>query len=232
MDLDVLEDAYREANQPDRVYRDHLAFVAKLLASSEPETVAYHYRLLRDRANRDLYFELRAAFEKRLPAAEAFLLEALDAEKDPAMRADVLHLLGIARCPSARDLALRLATDIDEKVRDTASYVLGWVGTRDDLRTVLTDRLLHDPSPLVRGDAASALRQVVYRLPRAKDDAVKALKEALNQESHEQVQASIIATLQTLLKKRFGLTEPDHEPGIKGDVPAAREKALRHLAKV
>lgn len=232
MNLDALKVAYQQANQPGRVYLDHMVFIDQLLASSDREAIKYHYDLLTDRSNRDLYIRLRAAFVKRLPGAEGFLLEALDTEKDPAMRADILHLLGTARCPSARDLAVKLATDIDERVRDTAAFVLGWVGTPDDLREILIDRLLHDPSPLVRGDAATALRQVYFRLPKVKDDAVKALKQGLVQESNEEAQASIIATLQTLLKKRFGLTEPAHERGIKGDVPGAREKALKHLAKV
>jgi hypothetical protein len=112
-----------------------------------------------------------------------------------------------------------------------AGIVLGWVGTAGDMKTVLRDRLLHDPSAFVRGNAATAFRQVWYRIPGAKESAIEILGEALSGEEDEDAIAGIVVSLQTIMKRRFGLREPDDGPSYVGDVARAKVRAMRAVAR-
>lgn len=50
-------------------------------------------------------------------------------------------------------------------------------------------------------------------------------------EEDEDPVGSIVVTLQTIMKRRFGLREVDDEPDIVGDVGAAKARALRSVAR-
>lgn len=71
------------------------------------------------------------------------------------------------------------------------------------MATVLRERLLRDPSALVRGDTASAYRQVWYRMPQVKEAAERDFAEALASEEDEYAVGVIVISLQTIARRRF-----------------------------
>jgi len=230
--VEQLREIYERVWREDASQEEQREFIGALLEQHDRDTLDFHFGLLRDDRHFSFYCAIRAAFEKRGPVAEPFLIERFQVEQEPRLRGDALQLLGHMRSKRARGLATQVITADVAGLRYCAVIVLGWVGTVRDMETVLRDRLLHDPSPFVRGNAATAFRQVWYRIPRAKDSAIGILGEALEAleaEEDEDPIGSIVVTLQTIMKRRFGLREVDDEPDIVGDVGAAKARALRSV---
>lgn len=230
MDLKTLQSRYIETKGSDD-FEKHAEFINLLLSSNEPEVIAFHYNLLRDRENRDLYLRLRAAFVKRGEAGERFLIARIQEEEDPALCADILTILGVMKSGAALPLARKALIREDPDLRHRGCYVLGWMGEMEDI-DLLGDRLLHDPSPLVRKTAATAHSQFYERLPKAKNRLLKNLKQALETEQDQEVIGWIVATVQYILGKRFGLKEDIAENRLIGDIEKAKEKCLRVLNKL
>jgi HEAT repeats len=230
MATDELQRLYDRARSANPNFDERQELVAALLAREDREAIEYHYGLIRDRSDRRLYLDVRTSFKKRGKAAEAFSLEAYPREPSTSMRADILLLLGGLRSSGVRRLALDALSAEDEELRHKAVIVLGWVGTVKDMKTVLRDRLLHDPSPLVRGDTASAYRQIWYRMPRVKETAERDFAEALAAEDDEYAVSILVISLQTIARRRFGLKETDGDIEIVGDVEEAKARAQRYLS--
>ncbi|MEM9461143.1 MAG: HEAT repeat domain-containing protein [Myxococcota bacterium] len=231
MSREELRAHYQRIWSDEASHEDESAFIEALLESHDPEHLAFHFELLGDQENFSLFCRIRAAFEKHGPPAEAFLIERFTQEEDPELRGDALQILGHMRSKRVRALAKEAITADAETLRDRAVIVLGWVGTVRDMTTVLRDRLLHDPCACVRGNAATAFRQVWYSKPRAKEPAIEILGEALPGEEDEEVICSIVVALQDIMKRRFGIREPRDEPDFVGDPAAAKKRALRALSK-
>jgi HEAT repeat protein len=229
MTIEELRKEYVAARES-RSVAEHRAFIGHLLASNDPKVMGYHFELLKDRTNRDLYYRLRAAFKKRGAAAVEYLVERIKTEKDPHLLGDAMHLLGGMNRPEAASLARQLIYSGDAENRDKASYVLGWVGTESDADS-LRDRLLNDPDPKVRVDAATAHDQMRLRLPQITDRLLANLKQALETEKDEEVLAWVVITIQYFLGKTLGLKENIEEGGYSGNVWQAREKARAALSK-
>ncbi len=227
MNIDELERAYETAAATTS-YATHQEFIARLLSSNDPAMIAYHYELLRRRDNHAFHQRIRHAFTQRKQAAERFLAGKLDVEKDPKVLADVLLLLGTMRSPAAADAARRLSTHPDHDVRYNACVVLGWTGEPLDI-PILSRAVLADAQPLIRGTAATALRQLWHRLPDTKETSLEALGKAIGEEPDEEALRLMIVAAQSIAGKKFGLTEKIEERRIVGDVERARQKALSAL---
>lgn len=230
MDPSALERQYLAAVETDD-FGVHHALVEALLASDDRDVLELHYERLRDRRNRDLYLRLRAAFVKRGAAASEFLLEKAQHETDPAMRADLVHLLGRIDHPAAAPMARDALRSADAHLRHVGCYVLGWLGTREDLG-LLHERLLHDEDALVRRTAATAHSQLYEHAKRSKNAILESLRRGLAAEKDDAVAGWIVLSIQYVLGKRFGVRWDREEDELRGDVAAAREKCLRALAKL
>lgn len=231
MSIDALRGHYRKIWREGVSFREEKEFIDALLEHHDGEHLAFHFDLLRNREHFYVYCSIRAAFKKHGPHAESFLVERFQTETDPHLRGDALQILGNMRSKSARALAKEAAMADEETLRYRGVIVLGWVGTVKDMKTVLRDRLLNDPSAFVRGNAATAFRQIWFRISRAKDPAIETLGEALETEEDEEAVCSIVVTLQDIMKRRFGIREPRDEPGFVGDPGAAKARALRGVAR-
>lgn len=73
-----------------------------------------------------------------------------------------------------------------------------------EVKTVLREPLLNDPSAFVRRNAATAFPQVWYRIARAKCSAIEILGEGLKVEEDREAACSIVVSLQDIMKRRFG----------------------------
>ncbi|MEM9456656.1 MAG: HEAT repeat domain-containing protein [Myxococcota bacterium] len=222
---------YQRIWREDVSYEEKREFVAALLERHDSETLSFHFELLRNQEHFYFYCSIRAAFKHHGPPAEAFLIDRFRREQDPHLRGDALQILGTMRSKHARALAKEVVAAEAETLRYRGVIVLGWVGTVRDMTTVLRDRVLSDPSAFVRGNAATAFRQVWYGKPRAREPPIEILGEALRSEEDEEVICSIVVTLQDVMKRRFGIREPRDEPGFVGDAAKAKERALRAVAK-
>lgn len=231
MTIPELQRLYEKAKTSDDI-DDHGALTEALLESLPREAIPYHYELLRDRPNRDLYQWLRAKFSEWEAPGEAFLLQQIKREQDPLMVADCLQILGNMNSHHARDLAREYARSEVAEIRHVAGFVLGWVGTAEDVKTVMRDLTTNDPAALVRAHTATALRQVWYRKPAVKPSALRILAEALPKEEDTYAIQCMIITAQSIMKKRFGLRENVDEATIEGNVASAKKKALAALEKL
>lgn len=231
MSVRELSEHYRKVWREDAPIAERREFIAALLEHHDREHLDFHFGLLRNREHFYFYCSIRAAFKKHGARGEAYLVERFQSETDAHLRGDALQILGGLRSKSARELAREAALADEETLRYRGVIVLGWVGTMRDMRTVLRDRLLNDPSAFVRGNAATAFRQVWYRIARAKDPAIKILGEALEVEEDREAVCSIVVSLQDIMKRRFGIREPRDEPGFVGDADAAKGRALRSVAR-
>jgi len=227
MDIETLEREFTLA-KASTDYDQHQKFIKQLLSSDAPEIIAYHFSLLKRRENWDLYQDIRYAFRKRGAVAERFLVDKMKTESDPELQADALQILGGLRSKEVLPLARHFVSHQDPDLRYRACIVLGWVGTEDDI-DILGNLLLNDSKGLIRGYAATALRQLWRRLPEAKPQILVNLKKALESEIDAEALPLIIVSLQSIMNKGFGLKENIDEGKITGNVQDARKKALKAL---
>ncbi len=216
-------------NLPDgeRVKR-YMDFVKMLLADESNEVINYHYDLLKDRENKKLYHNIRASFKRR-PQAEEFLLKKSKTETDPTTLGDILHLLGGLRSADAIILARQFVKSNDDYQREVALYVIGWTGEESDI-DILNANLISESSSHLRITAASAHRQIYYRLPDLKNKLLMSLKNGFEKEADEKVVVWIIIMIGTISGKRLGLREDKEDSYIiHGDVQKAKTKTLKFL---
>ena len=229
MSIDALREHYQRVWRADATHDEEKGFITALLEEHGRERLDFHFELLRNREHFYFYCAIRAAFEEHGAVAEPYLVARFREESEPHLRGDALQILGHMRSKNARGLAREAVRDEAVTVRNRGVIVLGWVGTAADVRTVLTERLRHDPAVVVRGNAATAFRQIWYYNRGDRDEAIELLGEALKAEDDETVVCSIVVTLQDIMRRRFGLREVSGEPGFVGDPVAAKERALQLL---
>lgn len=209
-------------SEGERVKRN-IHFVKMLLSENSPEMISYHYDLLKKREYKELYYDLRAAFMDR-PQVEDFLVKKLTTETDPVALGDILHSLGIIGSTNAAPLARQYINFNNDYQREVALYVLGWVGNESDI-AILNEHLLNEVSSHLRITAASAHRQMYYRLPELKNKLLSSLKKGYEEEKDDEVIAWIIVMIESIAVKRLGLREDKEEPYIiHGDIQKAKVK--------
>lgn len=236
MKLNEFINAYKYAEEgknlpeEERVKRN-LSFIKKLLSDNDPRIIDFHYNLLSKREYKELYYVVRAAFLER-PEAENYLLKKLKIESDPITLADILHLLGIIESFHAAPLARKFVNDDHDYQREVALYVLGWVGNESDI-TILNHHLLNEEFPHLRITAASAHRQLYYRLPDLKNQLLLSLRKGFEREKDDEVTAWIVIMIESITLKRLGLREDKEDPHlIHGDIQKAKVKTSKFLSEL
>jgi len=236
MDINKLKSEYQYAKEAEFLsegeqIRRNMGFVKILLSDDSSEIINYHYDLLKQRDYKDLYYDIRAAFEKR-PEAEKFLITKLSTEKDPIALGDILHLLGIIRSLYAASLAREFGKSNNDFQREVALYVLGWVGDQADIE-ILNMHLLNEKSSRLRRTAASAHRQIFWRLPKLDLQLLSSLKQGFEKEEDDEVMTRIIIMIESIAVKKLGLREDKQDPYIiHGDVQKAKVKTAKFLAEL
>jgi HEAT repeat protein len=209
----------------------NMRFIKILISDNSDEVINYHYNLLKNREYKDLYYDIRAAFKKR-PEAENFLLNTLPTETDPIAIGDILHLLGGLRSSKAAPLAREFVNNDNDYQREVALYVLGWVGDESDI-SILGEHLLGEASSRLRITAASAHRQIHFRLPELKNKLLASLKQGFEKETDDKVIPWIIVMIESIALKRLGLREDKQVPYIiHGDTEKAKLKTAKFLTEL
>lgn len=216
-------------------FDETMNFIERLNSNNDNKTLEFHYSLLKDKENPDLYYRIRAGLKKRGKRNRniigIFLLRKIKEETNDELRADALQILGGLKIEESLPYAREFIKSENRDFRYRGIIVLGWLGTKKDT-LLLADRLFNDPDSQLRGYAATALRQLWSRLPETKEEIVQLLHKALATEQDRVALQFIIVVLQDLLKKKFGLRENIEEAEITGDVRKAKEKALSVLKKL
>ncbi|WP_029410859.1 hypothetical protein, partial [Treponema pedis] len=91
------------------------------------------------------------------------------------------------------------------------------------------ERLQNDTDDELRGEAATAMRQIWFAKRTTAEDILPYLCHAVVKETAEETLSSIIIVIQDLLQRKFGLQERINEGIITGDPVKAKEKVIKTL---
>ena len=216
-------------------YEKIFDFKEELLSSDSPDFLEFHYRIIQDEALPEKvrgtiksFFFSEAVNNRNKEVVSEFLYQKyLTGIDNITLKADVIQLLGNLRSKHAKDVALENIAIRKGDLRYRSIIVLGWVGSKTDLK-VLNERLLTDPDPQLRGYAATAMRQIWFNHPKTKDDILKYIKEAIEKETAPEALEGMIITVQDLLKKKLGLKESKYGD-VTGDMEEAKIKTVGAL---
>ncbi|QSI05302.1 HEAT repeat domain-containing protein [Treponema pedis] len=189
----------------------------------------FHLNLLKNRENKDLYYRMRAYFSDRpKEKIQVFLLDRLDKEQDNVLKADIIQILGHIKSAKILPYVREHIKSKDGNIRERCIIVLGWMGNKDDL-PILNERLQNDTDDELRGEAATAMRQIWFAKRATAEDILPYLYRAVVKEAAEETLSSIIIVIQDLLQRKFGLQERINEGIITGDPVKAKEKVIKAL---
>lgn len=205
-----------------------IVFSKNLCKSNDIDVLDFHYRILKNQENELFFYRIRGCFDKHGEAGEKFLLDKIDTEQDPDLRAEALFLLGTMKCEKTKPVALSFLKHKNRRDRYYGIIVIGWIGNKDDL-AILDERLQNEPDDELRGYAATAMRQIWYSKKATDKDILPYLYQALKTEISELTLSMIIVVIQDLLQRKFGLQEIMEEDTIRGDVQKAKEKIIKSL---
>ncbi|MGF7108290.1 HEAT repeat domain-containing protein [Treponema pedis] len=201
----------------------------KLLESNDINILDFHLNLLKTKENTDLYYRMRACFSDRpKEKIEVFLLDRLDKEQDNVLKADIIQILGHIKSAKILPYVREHIKSKDGNIRERCIIVLGWMGNKDDL-PILNERLQNDTDDELRGEAATAMRQIWFAKRATAEDILPYLYRAVVKEAAEETLSSIIIVIQDLLQRKFGLQERINEGIITGDPVKAKEKVIKAL---
>ncbi|MDR1275951.1 MAG: HEAT repeat domain-containing protein [Candidatus Accumulibacter sp.] len=204
-------------------------FKESLLESDERDRLEFHFSLLPEIDDEDLYRDVLYFFTCRRDKSGVadFLHEKYENESDATLKSDILRTLGLLKAPIARELSLREITSPNRESRYNSIIVLGWTGKKKDL-PVLNERMQNDPDGQLRSYSATAMRQIWYEHPKSRDAIAAYIRAAAPQEKDAEALTGMIITIQTLTRKKFGIKEGDYGD-ISGDVEQAKEKMIAFL---
>ncbi|QSI05304.1 HEAT repeat domain-containing protein [Treponema pedis] len=204
-------------------------FIEKLLSCNDSDSLDFHYSLLKNKENHYLYTSIRNAFKKRdKNIIEPFLLKKIQEEANSYLKADIIQILGHIKSAKILPYVREHIKSKDGNIRERCIIVLGWMGNKDDL-PILNERLQNDTDDELRGEAATAMRQIWFAKRATAEDILPYLYRAVVKEAAEETLSSIIIVIQDLLQRKFGLQERINEGIITGDPVKAKEKVIKAL---
>lgn len=235
MDLIKLQSEYENLEKNYDEVRA-IDFVENLVETNEIKIIDFHYKLLKNTSSKELFYEIRGDFYKHGVDGKLFLLDKLKSEMDLDLKAEALFVLGSMDDlePSEIESIKLVANDFissndNYKNQYYGIIVLGWIGKKEET-SILEKELKNNKNSELRDFAGSALRQIWHNHPRLNKRILKIYNEALKNEAEDQVNRTIIACTQDMLRKKFGIKESQYGE-ISGDVATAKPKAIKALEK-
>ena len=227
MNLDTLKQIYLELiKNYDEVAA--IKFVRELNSSNENDILEYHYGLLKyQEPYIDLFYQLRGEFYKHGDEGKAFLLDKINIETDPDLKAEALFILGTMECVEVKPIAISFLKSENYKEQYYGIIVIGWLGKSEDI-VILENELTNNKNSELRAYAATALRQIAFSNSRLNKKIAGAYSRAYQSEADEIVRKTIIVCFQDLIKVKFGLRELQTGE-ITGDLNQAEPKFKKAL---
>ena len=231
MIIEELKKSYQEAKE----LSSQLNFIEKLLENNDKDVIEYHYSLLKYKET-DFFYMLRAKFKKRGNIGSIFLLEKLQKEKNIALKAEALFILGLLRknlnFKEIKILKFNASQFILKKENYVTQYygiiVLGWIGEEEEVK-ILENELSNNLDVILRSHASSALRQIWFNHEILKEKILRIYFNSLKNEDNSIVNSTSISCIQDLLQKKFGINEVNGK--ISGNVEKAKIKVLNIFEK-
>lgn len=154
-----------------------------LLERNDEEMLQFHYSLFSQVDNRELYYDVRSSFSERpKEIIEPFLLKKLKTVDNIDLKADIVQLLGSIGSAKILPFAKANITSENRQLRYRCIIVIGWVGGKEEL-PILIERLKNDPDDVLRGYAATAMRQMWFKKKIENTDALPYLYAAVKNET-------------------------------------------------
>ncbi len=236
MEISELKKEYQYAKLAENMPEEektirNIKFINLLLKSNASKVLEYHYDLLKEREYKELYYDIRAAFKRRMNI-ENFLVEKSKLEKDEIVIGDILHILGGVKSKFALLLAQENENSKNKYLREVSLYVLGWMGDKNEIK-ILNKHMLEEKEKKLRITAASAHRQIYFRNSELKNELLISLKEGFYNEKDDDVIEWIIIMIETIGVKRLGLKEEKTNPDVViGDLDKAKLKTKKYLEQL
>lgn len=216
---------YQKANETDS-FKVHNDFLNQLLLDTSHEGMEKHYQLFQDSQNKDLKRILGKGFLKRGEAGLNFLSEKLINENDTTKKSNVIHLLGLSGVKKYLSDIIPYLDSNSYDLRYKAIIAIGWLGDTDMI-SILQNHFLTEKELDLKCFLITAMRQIYFRIPAAKDMILPFLYEKLKSESNEQLIAIIVVVLQDLTKIKYGLKEDPNSGEISGNIIGSKDKIIK-----
>ncbi|WP_289663814.1 hypothetical protein [Flavobacterium panacagri] len=228
MNLDEIKNLYHELQKSyDEVKVEDL--IDEISVVHDLETLEFHYSVLKNQENKRLFYDLRGCFDKHAEIGKEFLFSKIQIEKDADLKAESLFLLGTMNCKEVKPIAIDFLKGNTFKEKQYGILVMGWLGKSEDI-SILENEMLNNPDAELSVCSVMALRQIFFNHSKLKEKILSSYYKALKQETSNEVIINIIACVQDLLKKNFGIKELKNG-NISGDAILAKEKVLQFIAK-
>lgn len=233
-DLKTLQLEFEKVRMSDN-YSEIITYCALL---SNSNFIDFHYSLLNEKnVSNKMHQLLRRNFTHHGIDGEKFLIEKIKTEQDIFLKGDVLQMLGTYKYVSGKllDETAQYARNFLQSPEDTLRYraiiVLGWVGNASDV-DLLAQALFTDINNQNRGWGASGMMQLFFHEPKIKNKVMAHLQKALETEQDYFTLACILASLQEIAHKKWGISStgrPENEK--KEQLDKAKQKAIKFLRK-
>jgi ribosomal protein L18E len=234
MEIKEFDKWYNEVNNSNDKIK-MLEFVCELIKTPYTE---YYYSLMTNK-NTNQYFKetlWRKFYDNK--NAEAFLLDKLDKKTDMEFYGEIIYCLGKIidqksnqQKTKVLEYAIEFSNNSNEKIREKAIIVLGWLGGNKEIE-LLGNKLLNDIYNRCRAWSASSLMQISFRKKLNTEKVLPYLYSSIKQENDYFVIESVIDTLQEILKKSFGLRKKDLDANNIEAIEKSKNKVLKYFKKL
>jgi hypothetical protein len=200
----------------------------------------YHYSLISSKNTND---EFKDALWSRFyehEDAETLLLNKLENNEETESIGKILFSLGEIidlrhgkQKEKVYEYAKKYTNSSDNKTRENAIIVLGWLGGAGDIK-LLGELLLTDKYNKCRAWSASAFMQIWFRRKSKTfvDKVLPYLYRSIKDEQDIFVIGSIIGTLQKITNKKFGLTQKAQDLNEAEKINASKDKVIKYFRKL
>ena len=213
--------------------KDLFDFARKLMEQNSKEYLDFHYGIIQDTETEgSVYDFICRKFRDRGDAGEDYLIERINTEQNNEVKASVLQMLGSYRNGNHKaetaELARGFLKSISSVLRCRALWVLGWIGTPDDLEAI-SKALYCDTDEDNRCWAASAMMQMFFDYKEIAPIALTYLKKALETEATTKAKWGILLSVQEISGNRLGLKSNSHTLPSERTIKVAYNRAVKIL---
>ena len=197
-----------------------------------------HFEYLDERRDEEIHelFLRNFVYRDDKEESEKFLLEQMKrTDLSDETRADVIHVLGLRCCKEIPKLVEPYLNESSELLMQRSLMALGCVGDRSMI-DFLEPFLYKVHNPATKGCVATAMEYILFNHEEFTPIVLSKLVKALKLEMDDVAKPYLIASLQLIMRKKFGIREINFKGGkiireFKGDVERAKKRLLMYLAK-